>query len=318
MLSRRRCLGSLAAAAGYLAGFNHSNPIRPGRSFADDPSSAEPLSAALVEALPDRKGAGIRYGLVTYQWGKDWDLPTLIGHCELAGVFGVELRTTHRHGVEPSLTRVERFEIRDRFEDSPVVCVGLGSNERFDHPSAAELQQAIETTKKFIVLSHDIGGTGVKVKPDRLHADIPRERTIEQIGRALNTLGEFAEGFGQQVRLEVHGDCAPLPIIAEILKVADHPAVGICWNSNPQDLDGEGLAANFALVQQRFGQTTHIHRAANAGYPLARLLELFVGIDYSGWLMLEEGTVPPQPELELIQERQAFFELLHAAQRKVG
>ena len=34
----------------------------------------------------EKKGAEIRYGLVTYQWGKDWDLPTLLKSCEKAEV----------------------------------------------------------------------------------------------------------------------------------------------------------------------------------------------------------------------------------------
>ena len=38
---------------------------------------------------------GMKLGLATYQWGKDWDLPTLIANCEKAGLSGVELRTQH-------------------------------------------------------------------------------------------------------------------------------------------------------------------------------------------------------------------------------
>ena len=71
---------------------------------------------ALSQEKQEKKGAEIRYGLVTYQWGKDWDLPTLLKNCEEAQVLGVELRTTHKHGVEPSLTDTERSMVRSRFE----------------------------------------------------------------------------------------------------------------------------------------------------------------------------------------------------------
>ena len=43
----------------------------------------------------------MQLGLVTYMWGADWDLPTLIKNCQLTGFRGVELRTAHKHGVEP-------------------------------------------------------------------------------------------------------------------------------------------------------------------------------------------------------------------------
>ena len=41
-----------------------------------------------------KPGSAMRFGLVTYQWGRDWDLPTLIENCEKTRVLGVELRTT--------------------------------------------------------------------------------------------------------------------------------------------------------------------------------------------------------------------------------
>ena len=113
------------------------------------------------DANPEKKGGDIRYGLVTYQWAKDWDLPTLIANCAKAKVLGVELRTTHKHGVEPSLSMQERTDVRKRFADSPVKFLGIGSNERYDSPDPAVVAKAIEATKQFIELSHDVGGSGM-------------------------------------------------------------------------------------------------------------------------------------------------------------
>ena len=39
------------------------------------------------------KKSEMKLGLVTYLWGRDWDLPTLIANCEKTGFLGVELRT---------------------------------------------------------------------------------------------------------------------------------------------------------------------------------------------------------------------------------
>ena len=266
----------------------------------------------------EKKGADIRYGLVTYQWGKDWDLPTLLKNCEQAKVLGVELRTTHKHGVEPSLTLAERNQVRTRFESTSVQMVGIGSNERFDSPDPKVLEASIEATKRFIQLSHDVGGSGVKVKPDSIHKDIPREKTITQIGKALNQIAEYGTGFGQQIRLEVHGQCAQLPTIKAILDVADHPNVAVCWNSNPQDLEAPGLEHNFNLVKDRLGQTTHIHRFDVKNYPWPELLDLYVKADYSGWMMLEEGEVPADPAAELIKQRELFDQMLSEARKRSG
>lgn len=257
--------------------------------------------------------AAMRFGLVTYLWGRDWDLPTLIANCEQTGVPGVELRTTHAHGVEPSLDARQRVGVRQRFADSAVTCVGLGSNERFDDPDPAVVKKAIEASKEFIILSHDIGSSGVKVKPDRFHDGVPRERTIEQIGRSLNELGQFAEGFGQQVRLEVHGQCAELPTIRAIMEVADHPSVAVCWNSNVTDLSGEGLEANFRMVRDRFGDTLHVRALTAEDYPWPELFRLLVETEYTGWMLLEASGDPPDRVAALREQRELFETLLAEA-----
>lgn len=279
--------------------------------------AAAAWSPALLAAAT-KPGSRMKLGLVTYLWGKDWDLPTLLTNCERAGVLGVELRTTHLHGVEPSLTAQQRREVRKRFEDSPVVFVGPGSNEQFDHPDPAALAKAIETTKAFVKLSHDCGGSGVKVKPNRFHPNVPQEKTIEQIGRSLNALGAFAADYGQQIRLEVHGQCSSLPIIKQILDVADHPSVGVCWNSNAQDLEGDGLEHNFNLVKDRFGDTAHVHELDLGNYPYERLMELFVAIDYPGWILLECSTNPPDKVAALIRQRQVWQQMVARAQAKLA
>ena len=69
----------------------------------------------------------MKLGIVTYNIGKDWDLDTLIANCEETGFDGVELRTTHAHGVEVELSAAERTAVRKRFGDSKVEIVGLGS-----------------------------------------------------------------------------------------------------------------------------------------------------------------------------------------------
>ena len=256
--------------------------------------------------------ANLRFGLVTYMWGSDWDLPTLLANCEKAGALGVELRTTHAHHVEPSLSAAERQEVKQRFADSPVALVGLGSNEHFHDVEANSLKASIERAKAFVKLSHDVGGSGVKVKPNDLPKEMSQEQTIAQIGKALNELGAFAADYGQQIRLEVHGQCAPLPIIASIMQVADHANVAVCWNSNPQDLQGAGLDHNFRLVEKRLGATTHVRQLEGNQYPNAQLIGLLKGIHYDGWLLIEAGDLPPDRVAALTRQREAFDKLVGA------
>jgi sugar phosphate isomerase/epimerase len=271
--------------------------------------SSRPSSAA--EVLGER----CQFGLVTYLWGKDLTLPQLIDACTQSSVLGVELRTTHRHGVEPNLSAQQRAEVLGRFSDSPVTLVGLGSNERFDDPDPNKVKAAIAATKDFIRLSHDVGGTGVKVKGDQFHEGVPREKTLGQVSDALRHLGDYGAGFGQQIRLEIHGGFADIPVHYQIMEAVDHPNVRSCWNSNAQDLHGKGLEANFDLVKKYFGDSAHVRVLDSSDYPFRKLIKLFVAMDFAGWILLEaHGDLQPdEVATRLTQQRELFDQYLAAA-----
>src|SRR6266545_1423434 len=61
--------------------------------------------------------ARMKLGTVTYNIAKDWDVPTLIKNCSEAKFQGVELRTSHAHGVEVALTKPQREEVKKEFRD---------------------------------------------------------------------------------------------------------------------------------------------------------------------------------------------------------
>ena len=187
----------------------------------------------------------------------------------------VELRTTHKHGVEPELNEDAAEGSAEAVRRARRSCAwDSAATSGSTIPIRPSFSKAIERSKEFIRLSHDIGGSGVKVKPDKFHKDVPREKTIEQIGKSLNELGEYAAGFGQQVRLEVHGECAELPTIKAIMDIATDDNVAVCWNSNVTDLKGDGLEKNFKLVRKRFGANAARPRSHGQGLSLARAGEL--------------------------------------------
>jgi sugar phosphate isomerase/epimerase len=260
----------------------------------------------------------MKLGLVTYLWGKDWDVPTLIKNCTAANIYGVELRTEHAHGVAPGISAEKRKEVKKMFADSPVKIVGMGTNQQYDFIDPNQLKNSIEQTKDWIKLSKDVGGTGVKVKPNAFHNAVPREKTIEQIGKALNEVGGFAAEYGQKIRLEVHGDkTQELPNIKAIMDVANHPNVYVCWNSNDEDLLGGGLEYNFNLIKNRFGDTVHVRELNIGSYPYQQLMSLFFEMDYEGWILLECRTDPADKVMAMIEQNNVFEAMIKKAQNKI-
>lgn len=259
---------------------------------------------------------GMKMGLVTYQWGRDWDLPTLISNCEKAGLLGIELRVQHAHKVETNLTAAQRAEVKKRFADSAVTCVGYGANYEYHNPDPAKLRENIEGTKEYIKLCKDIGATGIKVKPNYLPPEVPREKTIAQIAASLNECGKFAKDYGQLVRVEVHGNITQeIPNMKAIFDQVTEDNVKMCWNCNDQDLLPPGLEANFNSVKKYFGDTVHVRELNVGDYPYQQMFDLFTGIKYSGWILLEARTEPAD-RVAAMKEQLSLFNDMTAKSKK--
>jgi sugar phosphate isomerase/epimerase len=260
-----------------------------------------------MPAISSPANSGMRFGLVTYLWAQDWNLPALIVNCEKTGYKGVELRTQHAHGVETSLNAIQRAEVKKRFADSSVTCIGYGSNFEYHSPDHSVLRENIEQTKEYIKLCKDIGATGIKVKPNNLPAEVPKEKTIAQIAASLNEVGKFAQDYGQLVRVEVHGNLTQeIPNIKAIFDQVTEPNVKICWNCNDQDLLPPGLEGNFNMVKKWFGDTVHIRELNEGSYPYQQLFNLFASINYEGWILLEARTEPSN-KVAAMKEQLAIF-----------
>jgi len=241
-----------------------------------------------------------RFGFTTYQWGKDWDIPALIANCCKAGVFG----------VETDLIAQERSEVRKRFEDSPLTLVGLATSERYDWPEPEQLKTAIENTKAYIVLSRDVGGSGVRVFPNSFHKGVPREKTIEQIGNSMNIIGAFAANHGQQVRLEAHGNAGDLATLRAIMDHVVQPSVRVKLNSDRRDTQGQGFEHNFNLVKDLLGDTLHLHNLKDSEFPYQLQMDLLVKMGWGGWQLLEVSDKVPDRVQALIEQRQIWDRLL--------
>ena len=229
----------------------------------------------------------MKLGLVTYNMAKDWDVPTIIENCAATGFQGVELRTTHAHGVEVNLSANERQEVRKQFEDSPIELAGLGSAFDYHSTDIEEVRRNIEGTKEYAQLAADVGAPGVKVRPNGLPEGVPVERTLAQIGLALRECGEFAKNLGVQIRLEVHGrETSHVPRVRTIMKIAEHDNVFVCWNSNPGEVEDGSVKGNFNLVKEWI-RLVHINELYRREYPWRELFALLKGSGYAGYALAE-------------------------------
>jgi sugar phosphate isomerase/epimerase len=239
------------------------------------------------------KSPRMKLGTVTYNLAQDWDIETIIKNCAAARFEGVELRTTHAHKVEVNLSKAQREQVRKQFADSSVQLMGLGSAFDYHTPDLAKLKRDMDATREYIILAHDVGATGVKVRPNGFPNEVTKEKTLEQIGRSLRELGQFGDLYGIAIRLEVHGPgTSLLPNIKTIMDVADHRNVGVCWNSNQSDLEGAGFDANFDLVKDKIF-SVHLRDLFLEEYPFRKLFARLNDINFTGFCLAE---IPPSAD----------------------
>ncbi len=252
----------------------------------------------------------MQLGAVTYNVLKDWDLETVIRNLEAAGYAAVELRTGHKHGVEPTLSAEQRENVKKRFQASKVKLLSYGSTCEFQSPDPKVVAQNIATAKEFIDLAHDTGAWAVKVRPNGFPKDVPQEKTIAQIGVALKELGKFGEGKGVEIWLEVHGAGTQVPpVAAAIMRATKHNMVGLCWNSNPTDVVNGSVKQSFDLLRPWI-KNCHINELTS-GYPYREFFALMRKSNYDRYTLCE-AQESKEPERFLRYYRALWMELNRA------
>jgi sugar phosphate isomerase/epimerase len=258
--------------------------------------AAVSASSAIAKA---EEAAKFKLGLVTYNVPKDWDLPTILKVCKEVGIAAVECRTTHAHKVEPNLTADQRNDVKKQFADSGIVFWGCGSACEYHSPDPAVVKKNIEETKQFVALVKDIGGKGVKVRPNGVPKGADEQKTFEQIGKALAECGKAAADAGVEIWVEVHGGITQLPKnMKTIMEACGHKSVGVTWNSNPPDVENKSVKGSFELLKPwiRSCHINELEKDASGAYPYRELFSLLRGIGYDRYTLIEIGKAYPVAE----------------------
>lgn len=272
------------------------------RTFLGSSAALAIPSFGFGESKPDPKDPPFKLGMVSYMIPAKWDLPTTLKVCKEVGIAAIECRTTHKHGVEPTLNADERKKVKAQFAESGIVFWGCGSICEFHAVDQKVVQKNIEDCKKFIQLVADIGGKGVKVRPNGLPKDVKVEKTLEQIGKSLIECGNAAKDAGVEIWVEVHGQgTQDPPNIKTIMEVCNHPSVGLTWNSNPTDIKDGSVKDAFEMLK-KWIKSCHINdlnKQESKGkdfYPYKELFALLRELKYDRYTLIEEGKAIDDPK----------------------
>jgi sugar phosphate isomerase/epimerase len=262
------------------------------RTFLASTLAASVLPATRTAFASSLDAPKFKLGLVSYMVSQNWDLKTTLDICAKVGIAAVECRTTHQHGVEPSLNADQRKDIKKQFADSGVTFWGCGSICEFHAADPKVVQKNIDDCKSFIQLVADVGGKGVKVRPNGVAKGMAVEAACKQIGRALIPCGEAAKKVGLEIWVEVHGAVTADPKnMKMIMDACGHDSVGVTWNSNDGEVENGSIKSGFELLSKHI-KSCHINdleKDARGKYPYRELFKLLKSIDYDRYTMIEVG-----------------------------
>ena len=245
--------------------------------------------AARAAGAPVRAEAkpAFHLGATTYNVLMDWDLDKIIQTLPGLGFEAVELRTTHKHGVEPSLGQQERLAVRKRFEASKLRLLSYGTVCEFQAVDPSVRRKNVDSAREWILLARDTGAMAIRVRPNGLPGEVPAETTIQNIAGCLRELGDFGAGHGIEIWMEVHGpQTQNPPIAAAIMRATNHPNVGACWNSNPTDVVNGSVKPSFELLRP-YIKNAHITELADERYPWRELFGLLWQAGYNRYTLCE-------------------------------
>jgi hypothetical protein len=76
-----------------------------------------------------------------------------------------------------------------------------------------------------------------------------------------------------------------------MMELANHPQVGICWNSNPTDVENGSVKESFALLKPWL-RSVHINELWKPDYPWRELFGLLKEAQYNRYCLMEIADNP--------------------------
>ncbi len=259
-----------------------------------------------------------------------WSLATILKTAAQSGYQGVEFRGLAGELDLPKCpefsTAARAAQTRRQFADQGVRIINLGASTQLHHADPAKRTQNLNDARRFIDLAQQLDCPYVRVFPDQLPPDQPRDLTLRLIGEGLLELGDYAKPRSVTVLLETHGELTRTDLLLPIMTAAEHPHVGLIWDVFNMWADSHEPPAEVYVKLKKYIRHTHIkdarlengkHRYVAVGQgeaPLREAIGALVGGGYDGYYSFEwEKLWHPEieaPELVIPQypkTMQAYF-----------
>lgn len=230
---------------------------------------------------------------------------------------GVEVRQV---AGETDLLKIAEFQSSRRSERRNdlrrfgVTICGLASSVRFDYPEKKRRDEQLRVGMAYVELAAELEAGFVRVFGDVLPPpgdSDNRSTSLSQIAEGLNRLGEFAARYKIDILLETHGDFAETPVVVDLMRRIEIPAVGILWDTHhPWRFFGEPLDETLSALKP-WVRHTHwkdsVTRPEHASQPASHTAEaqahaLMSGHRHADYVLFGGGEFPIEDCARLLKQ----------------
>ncbi len=232
----------------------------------------------------------------------DWSFDKIIDFAAASGYTGIEVR-----GIlhEMDLPKVPEFsdsrisETLQKMAKRGLSFVDLGSSAAMHLPEGPERVKSLDEGRRFIDLSVKLKCPFIRVFPNELPRDTPKEQSIARIVAGLKEMGDHARGTGVTVLMESHGQLVHTPDLLNVMKMVNSAQVGLIWDiCNMWAVTGEEPAEVYKILKSWI-RHTHIKDFTRTGdkinyvflgkgiTPIFKAIDLLVADGYNGFYSFE-------------------------------
>jgi len=205
----------------------------------------------------------------------------------------------------------------------------LDTSACFHAVEASERQKNVESALRSAAIATGLAAPLIRLFPNEVPDGATRAETRIRIAQSLHEVAARAPS-GVRFALETHGDFATAEAAVDLVRLADHPSLGVVWDAANTVAAGESIAASarivaphLALVHLRDAKPVPGERfwqpvlAGRGSVPFEDVVEQLRAIGYGGYVSFEwEKYWHPEleePEVALADFRAAIGRLAAAA-----
>lgn len=227
-----------------------------------------------------------------------WDIATVLAQAARHGYDGIEWRGGAHGHVQPGMAASDKALLRNTSADAGLAAIAVTAYSSWVSDDAEVRRANVSELCRYADLAAELNAPRVRAFIGALPPDTDPASRYGRVVECAIAAAEYAHRLGVCIAIEPHDDFLRSAVIAEILRAAPHPALGVIWDIGNAFSAGEDPSDSYPLLHQRLsyvqvkdgrgsGEHWQLTRVGEGDVPLRRAFELLAAGGYRGPLSVE-------------------------------